>query len=70
MLLNTTSSINLQASTRNKLSLITSKKDAIVCNIIGVTEAAKGHVAEEFLEVFLVWRDADEGLESICGQGL
>ena len=60
----TSSTINLQTSTRNKFGFITSQVQTIICYVRGICQATDRDVEQEFLEILFCGRDANEGLES------
>jgi hypothetical protein len=58
------STINLQASTGDELRLVASEEETVVGNIGRMRKTAKRDVAEEFLEILFGRGNAYEGFES------
>lgn len=65
--LNSSPTINFQARAGDEARLVAGEEETVIGDVEWVGEAAEGDVAEEFFEILLCGRHADEGLEAeIC----
>lgn len=62
-ILDSSATINLQASTSNELRLVTGQEKTVICNIAWVCKSTQRDVEEEFLEVLFCWWDANKCFE-------